>query len=544
MDRSMAPFNLKIMKLDAAAVSGMRQIKSLDIYESSGGPLNDQGLFSPTIFGRIGDDRRDVTFAYVDIKIPIFHPLLFRTLTKIKGLYGEILSASGYARWDPELKDFVKADELTGYTGYHFFMKHFYDIEYQENRSSIRTSRITLIRKHLDRAVSRYVLILPAGMRDIETDASGRVSFDEINSLYTKLLSISKGIVETIYEDINDTMHLPPVLLQRTFNEIYETIERILTGKKGFIQKKWGSRRVFNGTRNVITAMDNSVPYLDGPNAPSYTDTMVGLFQLTKAVLPKSIHYLRSSYLPDIFNVGTMRANLVNPKTLEQEVVDITPEEYDRWTTVEGLEKVINSYGEARLRDKPVKIGGAYLALIYNGPDMTFKVFSDIRDLPSTMDRKHVRPITLMEFIYLSGYRHWNDGAAFVTRYPVTGTGSSYPSTIYTKTTTVGEIRRELGLDWEPLGEEYTAIEYPTFPAVYLDAQVVPSARVAGMGADFDGDMCSFTALYSEEGVNEVLQHLNSRRAYVDPRGGLHASVNVHTVALVLNNMTGAPRGS
>lgn len=543
MDRSMAPFNLKIMKLDAQTVGGLRPIKSVDIYESSGGPLHEDGLFSPSIFGRIGDDRRDTTFAYIDVKIPIFHPLLFRTLGKIKGLYADILSAQGYAAWDDELKDFVTADELSGDTGYNFFMKHFYDIVFKENTSTIRSSRIQLINKFKDRAVSRYVLVMPAGMRDIETDESGRVSFDEINSLYTKLLSVSKGVVETIYNDINDSVKLPPILLQRTFNEIYESVERIMTGKKGFILKGWGSRRVFNGTRNVITAMDNSVAYLDGVNAPSYTDTMVGLFQASKSILPKTIHYLRSAYLPDIFNVGSMRGALINPKTLQQETVDLPPDIYDRWTTVEGLEKVVNSYGEARLRDKPVVIQGHYLALIYVGPDMTFRVFNDIRDLPSHLNRGDVRPITLMEFIYLSGYRFWNDGAAFVTRYPVTGTGSSYPSTVYTKTTTVGEIRRELGPDWEPLGEEYSAIEFPTFPAVYLDAQVVPSARVAGMGADFDGDMCSFTALYSDEGVAEVKAHLNSRRAYVDPRGGLNASVDVHTVALVLNNMTSAPKG-
>lgn len=55
----------------------------------------------------------------------------------------------------------------------------------------------------------------------------------------------------------------------------------------------------------------------------------------------------------------------------------------------------------------------------------------------------------------------------------------------------------------------------------------------------FDGDTSSFNALYSDEGLEEIKKYLNTKAAYVDPRGGLQASANVATVALVLKNMTG-----
>jgi hypothetical protein len=55
----------------------------------------------------------------------------------------------------------------------------------------------------------------------------------------------------------------------------------------------------------------------------------------------------------------------------------------------------------------------------------------------------------------------------------------------------------------------------------------------------FDGDTASFNAVYTDEAVKEVKDILNSKAAYVDPRGGLKASANVATVALVLRNMTG-----
>lgn len=58
----------------------------------------------------------------------------------------------------------------------------------------------------------------------------------------------------------------------------------------------------------------------------------------------------------------------------------------------------------------------------------------------------------------------------------------------------------------------------------------------------FDGDTASFNAVYSDEAVAEVRKILNSKMAYVDPRGGFRASTDVETVALVLHNMTGHPK--
>lgn len=54
-----------------------------------------------------------------------------------------------------------------------------------------------------------------------------------------------------------------------------------------------------------------------------------------------------------------------------------------------------------------------------------------------------------------------------------------------------------------------------------------------------DGDTASLNALYTDESLKEIRDFLNTKNAYVNPRGGLRASADVHTVALVLKNMTG-----
>ena len=56
-----------------------------------------------------------------------------------------------------------------------------------------------------------------------------------------------------------------------------------------------GSRRIFNGTRNVISSMDPSSDYLGSDTQPSFTDTVLGIYQLCKAALPITIHQLKNS---------------------------------------------------------------------------------------------------------------------------------------------------------------------------------------------------------------------------------------------------------
>lgn len=540
MQQRLLPFNVELLKLTPARLAGLGQVKSMDYFQNANGDLHEEGLFSISIFGQMGSEQRDKRFGYIDVKLEILHPVIYKQLLKLKSMYKGIIAGTQSAIWDEQKKDFIPADEINGQTGFGFFLKHWKKIEFVRNDSEIRSLRIRLIEKYRDRATTTKVLVMPAGLREIEVEDDGRIRSDDINGIYRRLISVAATVVPDEQDPYNPTLDLARFMLQERFNELYEYLENLLSDKKGFIQDRWASRAVFNSTRNVITAADLSTNFLGDSREFKYTDTMFGLYQLSRMLLPKVIFWLRSGYLSKIFSYGDNRALLVDPKTLKSDVVEITPKSFDRWTTIEGLEKVVASYGEISLRDKPIVVDGYYLALIYVGPDATFKIFNDIRELPSSLERKYVRPISLVELLYLSGYKEWNTFIAFVTRYPVTGVGSTYPSTTKVKTTVVGERRVELGDDWKPLGEDYYADEFPILPAkAYLDSQVVNSTRLAGLGGDYDGDTMSATAIYSDEALQEQKAYLTKKTAYVDPRGGLRASSAIPTIELVVLNMLG-----
>lgn len=504
------PFNISIMKVDADAVRHLRQVSVTDIMETTGqklGPVefiqskdltwggNDNitsdfhpdGLFSVDTFGRIGEKRRDSQFAYIDIKVKIFHPIIYKALGKLKGLYLEIISGKAYATWDENELDFVTSNETDGQTGFNFFVKHWENIKFKRSDSPLRNERIKLIAKYKDSAMTNKVLVLPAGLRDVRVGSNNRLEFDEINDVYRRIVGISRTIASSNETSNSPALNYSRYQLQMGFNEVYSIIEKMLKDKKGFIQSKWARRRVFNSTRNVISAMDTSKRLIGDKNGPKVTDTIMGLYQAAKGAMPLTTHLLRNGYLAEAFGINdnSTSAKLVDPKTLKQVIIDIPSTTKDRWTTLDGIEKIVNSLKDVENRHKHVMVEGYYLALIYKGPDKSFRIFGDIDDLPSDLNPEHVEPISLIEFIYLSGYREWNTLKTIITRYPVTGLGSTYPSDVYVKTSTVGEQRHELGPDWKPLGDEFIAPEFPTKkPMTFLDSLVVSSTRIKGLGAD------------------------------------------------------------
>lgn len=480
------PFNITLLKLNPGQLRLLKPITTLDRFESGGSTnFHPDGLFSTEIFGRVGSDERETTFAYIPLKTKILHPVIIKALERLKRLYTGILSRKEYALWDEKIKDFVPADETTGQTGFAFFMKHWEELNPPSGASDIRKMRVELVEKQRDRAVIDNLLVMPAGLRDAVIDEDGRVQEDEINEHYLKLIRISNtiGAGSDANSEVYDTARWAQ---QSELNKLYALIESLLSGKHGYIQSKFGSRRIMNGTRNVISSVDLAAPDVSSEHYPGPDDTVMGLWQTSRGALEVTLHHLMEMLS---VNFGDVEGNvrLIDVESLEAEFVQVAPQTFDRWTTTEGLTRVVSSLSMVGIRAKPVVIEGRYLALVYKPKNrMVFRIFHDIRDLPENLDKNDVYPITYMELIYLCNYAGWKNLRAINTRYPVTGEGSTYPSKVFVRTTVNSDPRVELGADWEPLSEdEHTASVFPNYqPEQYIDTTMVHSFRLAGLGGD------------------------------------------------------------
>jgi len=531
------PFNVSILHLTPQKLQGLKPVTKLDIFDGGTNNFSEEGLYSVSIFGRVGDVTRSRRFSFIDIKIPVFHPIIFRTFVALKRLYGGIIAGTDYAIWNKELGDFERSDSIAGKTGFYFFLQHWKDIKFDDTKSDKREQNILLIQKYRDVAMTSKIIVMPAGLRDIEIGSDGHPQEDEINKVYRKLLSIANTISDAAIRTNPEITNTARYSLQMTFVQLYEMIEAMVEGKKKLLLGKWASRRIMNGTRNVITAMDTSTSYLGAPGSVSVNNTVIGLYQMLKAIMPVARYNIRNGFLQKVFSTVDAPVKLVNKQTRHVEEVTLKTQYFDRWMTDEGIEKVITSFQEEGIRDKPIEIDGRYLGLIYKGPDGTFKIIQDIDEVPGSRSKLHVYPLTFCELLYLSCYTDINKYPLFATRYPVTGVGSIYPSKAYVKTTIKSEIRRELSESWEMMDEAHTAYEFPV-SGPYVNSLVPHSCKLARLGADFDGDTMSANATYSDEAIAEVDDYLTKKNAYVGTDGRFISSVAVSTVNLVIHNLT------
>lgn len=533
------PFNLEILSLTPKQLDYLQPVNVLDTFDGATGNFHDSGLFSVAIFGRVGDEKRQQNYAYIDIKVPVFHPVIFDALVDLKRLYAGIMQGSEFAIWNDEIKDFEKSNPLDGSTGFYFFLKHWEDIQFEESRSVDREEKIKLINTYKKKALTSKIVVMPAGLRDFEVGDDGRNSEDEINEFYRNFLKISNTLTDAAIRTNPEVINRSRWRLQQNFNDLYTHIENMIQGKKKLLLGKWASRRLWNGTRNVISAMDTSVPYLGADGGIGMNSTVIGLYQCMKGMMPVARYLIRNGFLANVFINADTPATLVDPKTLKPVQVELSVRDYDRWATDEGIEKVITAFKDVPSRHQPLTIKGYYVGLIYKGPDGTFRVFQDIDDLPPTRSRDDVHPITFAELLYTSIYRKANTYPVFPTRYPITGVGSIYPSFVYLKTTVIPEVRKEMDEQWKPIGDDYIAYQFPMKDGVFVDSLMPHSSRLARLGADFDGDTCSADIVYSDEAVKEVTDYLKTKAAYIGTDGRYMAPVGVDTVEFVMFNLTG-----
>lgn len=540
MSVGLLPFNLSLLVLTQKDLALLRPIKVLDIFDGLTKNFHPDGLFSIDIFGRIGDERRNRLFSYIDLRIPVFAPVVFKSITELKALYKDILSGKRYAVFNKQTKDFDAADQLTGRTGYAFFVEHFEEMQFEEKPSPKRENNIAFINKYRNNCLIDKFLVIPAGIRDFHVDANGKPSEDEINGLYRKILSFA-NIMENVHVKGNlEHLDATRYNIQLAIMEVYDYIKNMIEGKNQLILGKWASRKVFDSTRNVFTSYIPKTPRLGDPRTIGTNQTVVGLYQFMKATLPISIKKIRDGFLSNVFLGPNEHAVLVNKKTLKKEYVYLPPDYYDAWMTQEGLEKTITTFGEESLRHNYVEAQGYYIGLIYKPKNKpVYKLMQDIDELPENLDKKDVYPLTFAELMYLSVYKDADKVSNLVTRYPVDSFGSIYPSKCYLKSTVEPDSRYELDGNWEYTKDSPFAKEFPITNLQFFDSFSVGNHHIGRLGADFDGDTGSFTCLMTKEANEEIDKLLSSKEYYVGSDGKMIYSADTDVIKRVLASITG-----
>lgn len=529
-------FNIDLLILNKDNSKYLKEVNKLNIFENNTNNFEESGLYSQSIFGPIGTKERMNNIAVIDLGIGILHPLIFQTLSSLKRLYGEIMSGSKYAVFKADERDFVLSTKDDGETGMAFFLKHLPELKLEANDSDQRLYRVGLVNKYIKPDALNYRwVVLPAGMRDYIVDENGVPSEDEVNDMYRRLMIYASTLKNITLSGANiKLVDNTRYKMQMLISNIFDHFKNILEGKSGFIQNKWAKRAITYGTRNVITASPVSISDLNDPDRITMNNTIVGLYQYCKAITPITLNKVHTRFINKIMDANTNNALLVNKTTLKSEMVEIDIKDRDEWLSQEGLVNILNKIGQEDIRPLPVTISDHYLLLLHDTGD-NITVYFDTKNIPDGVNISELRPITYAELFYIAIFDITSKYPAFVTRYPVTGLGSIYPTFPYVKTTIVG---RTIKLTMDGVGDDKVVKEYPIAGNEYVNSIGVHYTAIPRLGADFDGDTVGFNIVFSDESILEIKNKLNSKDFYLDTNGNLTQSIDNNVLKLVLAHMT------
>lgn len=542
MTTKMQKFDMRILNTGSDRFKYIKPVTSMDTFQGMSRDFHEDGLFSTSIFGKVGSQDRNLRMSYINVKIEIFAPKIYMLICGYRQLYKNIMAGTVYAKWDNQLKDFVKSTNVDGNTGFSFFIQHWKDLRFVKNDSHSQNEAVDAINRYRDIALTRRAMVIPAGLRDVEIADNEEITKHEINDLYVKLLTVANSLPDSgdLNSPLTDRARLS---LQMTLCEIYQQLSQ-LTGlvKKSFIRRKWGSRRVKYGSRNVITPLATLPSRVDDPRVISFNETGIGLYQAISVYSPIMINKILNGYATIYSNPNEGTLNLVNPKTLVREEVVVKPRVIDKFTTPTGLGKLIDGFSDKHLRNRPIMVDGYYLGLVYK-TEKTFRLINDINDLADKdgVDIGNVRPLTYGEFFYIHGYKWFRNFPGTVTRYPINGYRSIYVT--YPHVITNGHDLSLIELDENFQPTETHAYHYPnTSDDNWYDGMILHPSRLDGLGGDFDGDMCNFNPVFSNEAIAAIKRYLDSPSAYLNSSGQLLHNPFTEVLERVLYSLSGDPK--
>ncbi len=213
---------------------GIKEVRTVK-HESKSGKPDAEGLFSEEIFGRIGSPQRRAKFGYIDLKLSVIHPEIWDVVIGINPIFNKIIAEKNTYILDP---DGNLIEDPTGETGMNFFITNFDKFNLKKLGKN-RKEYVNFITKNKDLVFIDNILVLPAGVRDIQyskTTGKTRVVSAEINDLYGELISNTKTIPENITMLPDEIISSMITAIQRKVIEINEWIRKRLKGKAGLIR--------------------------------------------------------------------------------------------------------------------------------------------------------------------------------------------------------------------------------------------------------------------------------------------------------------------
>lgn len=449
-------------------INNLKEVSNPVMLENGSVPTSD-GLFSYEIFGRPGSKDRKETFAYIDLGGHYFHPLVLKVLKRLNRKFEDCISGFGTFKItaDGELVEDENAPEEN--TGLEFLYKNWTKLKFKNTNSIDRESRIKMISAlNRDEAFMNKQIVIPCFYRDINflNSDSGKLSHDEVNDKYTKLIRLVKSNAQNELGGLSFIGNSTKSNIQFLLVDIYEYFTGQIKGKNGVFHKFVMGKSIEYGVRTVISSpIYTAERYEDMQVKMDYAG--VPLSQCCVTFFP----FIRK-WVSDFFQKNFGYRSIVQDRKKELKTSTKVLDYY----TFDVITKYITNFTKSPSdRFNPVVIPtddgdkNYYLKLDYEtGEPMK-------------------RPMTWTDLLYMAAYDVCKDKHVYITRYPLTDYFGIYPSKINVLSTVKTQEITVNGIHYK----NYPVIDLNTEKSRvgnnFIDAMQLPNVMCPALGADYDG---------------------------------------------------------
>lgn len=513
----------------------LKPVTNTIMFEKENIPTED-GLFSYSIFGNTPRVRKRQC-AYIDLGRKFFHPYAFEALCELVTNANTCASGRGAWRISDEGKLVQAKPDDKGYdaeaTGLRWLINHFHELKFSKNKSYTHNQYVDLFMNASDDDIfiSKFPVI-PVFYRDANFSGHKR-DIPEINDRYKKVIQYVKALNAPSLLDFSNHTEFN---IQTELVAIRKYGQSLVEGKRGFLKQFVIGKTTSYGARNVI-----SEPVFSGADTPE--DLMIDIFHsgfpiatCCSMAYPFIEHWVLNFFARE-FETRENKQVLVKKEDGSYEMqyakIGDVLAFYNPSYIETKVEQYMHTYGN---RFEPLTIpmaDGSTSYILFTGKPYSKDPLN--KKAPSTARRA----MTWTDLLYLASVETLEYGGkmAYITRYPLEDYFGTFPSMIRVTST----------LEHEPM--ILNGKNYPFYPKVELNlsqdevstrfVEVVQMDNVylKGLGGDYDGDMISEKACFTEEANDEAYSILNDPKHFVSIAGKLIRKIE-NEAFLTFYNMT------
>lgn len=503
----------------------------------------ENGLFSNEIFGITKEDRSTI-FAYINLGEEFLHPLAFKIWCKIDSNVKPCAYEIDTYRYDENKGKLVP--DPNGKNGFKFLKELLKKIDFKRNKSVKREIKIKFLETYREKLFISKFVVIPAGLRDVDTNESGHVGVGEINKLYNVLLRDTKALSESMDYGLTLNGSIRG-RIQDTIVKIYNWFifgRDPLTGqdaqasglsrKLGLIRRA-GMKKSFDwGSRLVICTQDLRKESM--ADIEIDIDSIgIPLAAICASCFPFMMFWIRRWFENNFSDVEYIMA--VNPRTGQEVRTQVTD-----WRTIYSDDRIKTELSrfmhgmanrfipiEAPVDEKLYKKKSEIPYLWFRGYMVPEEGIAE-KIKNGEMDKKsyplNTRPLTWCDLFYQAAIEVSSDKMALITRFPVDSYWNQYPA----KLVVISTIKTEPVLVNNTFYKNYPSITKDLIKKnssnMFVDVALPNNVRLDVISGDFDGDCVSVKIPFSIEANEELKRAINKKSHYI----GLGAKNEMKTI--------------